>query len=81
MLSLRDRTVLNMTISEHFERFQYFNFATNFLENEIFFEKMEHRFLIESTEIESATFPHKTADSSKWTYHKERSFASNSFIF
>ena len=28
-----------MTISENFEHLQYFNFKTDFLENEIFFEK------------------------------------------
>ena len=28
-----------VTISENFESFQYFNFETDFLENEIFFKK------------------------------------------
>ena len=48
--------------------------------------------MVKSTKIESATFPYKTAlsetnvkakrmGSRKWTYHKERSFASNYFIF
>ena len=57
-----------------------------------FFKKLEYRFLVESTKIENALFPCKTALSeanvktnrmlsTKWNYHKERSFASNYFIF
>ena len=42
-----------MTISESFKRFQYFNFETNFLENK--------NFLVETTKIESTSFPFKTA--------------------
>ena len=30
-----------VTISENFKRFQYFNFETDFLENENFFQKTE----------------------------------------
>ena len=71
-----------VTISGNFERFQYFNF----------FKKLEYRFLVESTKIENALFPYKTAISeanvktnrmmsTKWTYHKERSFASKYFVF
>ena len=52
----------------------------------------KYRFSIESTKIENALFPYKTAISkanvktnrmvsTKWTYQKERSFASNYFIF
>ena len=66
-----------VTISESFKRFQYFNFETNFLENEIFFKKLEYCFLVETTKIE---FPYKSALSeanvktngianTKWTYH------------
>ena len=47
-------------ISGSYERFQYFNFEINFLENEIFFEKLEYRFLVESTDIENASLPYKT---------------------
>ena len=58
---------------------------------EIFFEKLEYRFLVETTEIENTLFPFKTALSeatvktnkmttTKWTYNKEWSFASNYFI-
>ena len=49
---------------------------------------MEYCFLVESTKIGNAIFPYKTAlseanvkankmGSAKWTYHKERSFASS----
>ena len=52
---------------------------------------MEYCFLVESTKIESASFPYKTAISeanvkenriinTNWTCHKEWSFASNYFI-
>ena len=74
-----------VTISESFKRFQYFNFETNFLENEKLFRKLEHRFLVEATKTENTSFPFKTALSeanvktngmttTKWTYHKEWSF-------
>ena len=53
---------------------------------------MEYTFLVKSTKIESETFPCKPAlseanlktyrtGSSKSTYHKDRRFASNYFIF
>ena len=81
-----------MTVTENFKRFQYFNFKTDLLESEIFFKKLEYRFLVESTKIEKASFPYKTAVSeanvktnrmvtTKWAYHRERSFTSNYFIF
>ena len=52
------------------------------------FGKLEYRFLAESTTIENALFPYKTAlsktnvktnrmGSKKWTYHKEHSFPTN----
>ena len=54
------------------------------------FKKLEYRFLAESTKIDIITFPYKTALSeanvktnkmgtTKWTYQKEQSFASNHF--
>ena len=57
-----------------------------------FFKKLETCFLVESTKIENATFPYKTALSkanvktnkmrhTKWTNHKEGSFASIYFNF
>ena len=80
------------TISGILERFQYCNFETDFLENKTFFKKLEYHFLVEITKMENSSFPCKTAISkanfktnkmvsTKWTYHKERSFASNYFIF
>ena len=58
---------------------------------ENFFKNLEHRFLFESTKIENASFPYKPAIiseaktnrmmSTKWTDHKEPSFASNYFIY
>ena len=57
-----------------------------------FFKKLEYRFLVERIKIEKASFPYKTTISeanvktnrmvtTKWAYHRERSFASNYFIF
>ena len=57
-----------------------------------FFKKLEYCFLVKSTKIENASFSYKTAMSevnvktkkmlsTKWTCHKERSFASNYFLF
>ena len=77
------------------ENLNIFNTVTlkqTFWKPRAFFEKLEYRFLSESTKIEMASFPHKTAisesnvktnrmASTKWTYHKKRSFASNYFIF
>ena len=56
------------------------------------FKKLEYRFLVETTKIESTLFPFKTALSeatvktnsmatTKWAYQKEWSFASKYFIF
>ena len=80
-----------MFLYEDLERFQYFNFEINFLKNENLFQKAGVPFLVESTKIEKGSFPFKTAMSednvktnrmvsTKWTYPKERSFASNDFF-
>ena len=50
-----------MTICENFECFQYFNFEKDFLENETVFQKTGVTFLVESTKIENASFPYKSA--------------------
>ena len=47
---------------------------------------MEYRFLVEATKIENASILFKTALSeanvkTKWTYHKEWSFASSCLFF
>ena len=64
------------------------NFERNFLKNKnLFFKKIENSFTVETTTTESVTYPYKTAlseanvkaniiGSTKWTYHKEHSFAS-----
>ena len=81
-----------MAVSENFKRFQCFNFETDFLENEPLFQKIGVPFLVERTKIENASFLYKTATSeahvktnkiatTKWTYHKEKSFASNCLCF
>ena len=57
-----------------------------------FFKNLDYHFLVESTNTENISFPYETAISeanvktnrmviTKWTYHKEWSFASNYFIF
>ena len=74
------------------DNFQYFNFETDFLKNKNLFQKIDYCFLVESTKIENVSFTYKTAISEvnvktnkmvgiKWTYHKERNFARNYFIF
>ena len=52
-----------MTITQNFEYFQYFNFETDYLENENFFQKtgILYRFLVESTKNEKVSFSCKTA--------------------
>ena len=63
-----------------------------FWKTKTFFRKLEHFFLVESTNIENASFPYKTAISeasvktnrmvsTNLTYRKERCVASNYFIF
>ena len=57
-----------------------------------FYEKLKYRLLVERSKIKNASFLNKTAISenkvktnrmvsTKCTYHKKRSFASNYFIF
>ena len=90
-LALCLRDVFMWQSVENFERFQYFNFETNFLRNENLFQKLEYCFLVESTKneynISKQNYPVRShvktnkISSTKWTYHKERGFASNYFIF
>ena len=83
-----------ITISGNFEHFRYFNFEIDFLENDNLFQKTGVPFFswVESAKIENASFPYKIAISeanvktnrmvsTKWASRKERSFASNNFIF
>ena len=61
-----------------------------FWKTKTIFKKLEYSFSVESAKIQNASFPYKFATSNvktnkmvttKLTYHKERSFASNYFIF
>ena len=74
---------------EILNNFNALNLKDIFWEKKAFFKKLEYCFLVESTKIENA---YKAAKSeanvktkrmvrTKWMYHKERSFASNYFIF
>ena len=72
-----------------------FNILTSkqiFWKTKTLVKKPEYLFLVESTKIENASFSYITAISeanvktnkmvtTKWTYHKERSFASNCLSF
>ena len=63
-----------------------------FWKTKTFFKKLKYPLFVETTKIESTSFPFKTALSetnvktnrmatTKWTFHKEWSFASNYFFF
>ena len=63
-----------------------------FWKTKTYFKKLEYCLLVEITKIENTSFPFKTAQSeanvktnrmatTKWTYYKERIFASKYFIF
>ena len=85
-------TCFYMTISGNFERFHYLNFEPFTFWKTKTFKKLYYRFLIESTKIENASFPYKTAISeanvktnrivsTSWTYQKKDwSFTSDYFI-
>ena len=53
--------VCRLGISEDFERYQYFNFETNFLENKNLFQKLDYRLLVKNINIENASFLYKIA--------------------
>ena len=64
-----------------FSMFSILNFETNFLKKEnLFFKKLENSFIVESTTIESVTYPYITSlseasvktnrmGSTKWIYY------------
>ena len=63
-----------------------------FWKRKTLWKRLEYHFLVESTNIENASFPYKTATSeanvktnkmvtTKWSYRKERSFASALFFW
>ena len=91
-LHLRDRHVFMWQSVKVSNVFNTLTLKQIFWKTKTFFKKLEYRFLVESTKIENASFPYKTAISeanvktnrmitTKWAYHRERSFASNYFIF
>ena len=85
-------TCFYVTIIEILNIFNTWTLKRNLWKAQTLFKKLEYSFLVESTKIEKATFPYKTIlseatiktnrmDITKWTYHKERDFASNYFLF
>ena len=82
-------------MSQSLDILNIFNARTSemsFLKTKIFFEKLEYRFLVDSTIIERATFLYKTALSNgnvrtnemgrrKWTYHKKTQFCLKQLYF
>ena len=76
-----------MTITRNFERFQYFNFETNFLKNKNLVQKTgKPLFLLKALRLKTQHFHTKLScqtnrtRTTKWTFHKERRFASNCFF-
>ena len=91
-LPLRDRHVFMWQSVKVSNVFNTLTLKQIFWKTKTFFKKLEYRFLVESTKIENASFPYKTAISeanvktnrmvtTKWVYHRERSVTSNYFIF
>ena len=91
-LRLRDRHVFKWQSVKILNVFNSLTLKQIFWKTKTFFKKLEYRFLVESTKIENASFPYKTAIleanvktnktvTTKWTSQKERSFASNYLIF
>ena len=91
-LCLRDRHVFMWQSVEILNVFKILTLKQIFWKTKTFFKKLKYPFLVESTKIKNALFPYKTAISeasvktnrmvsTKWTYPKEWSFASNHFIF
>ena len=89
---MRDRQVFMWQSVEILNNFNTLTLKQIFWKTKTFFKKLWDRFLVENTKIENASVPYKTVISeanimtnrmvsTKWTYHKERSFASNYFIF
>ena len=91
-LRLRDRHVFMWQSVKVSNAFTTLSLKQIFWETKTFFKKLDYGFLFESTKIENTSFPFKTVLSeanfktnkmatTKWTYHKAWSFASNYFIF
>ena len=87
-LHLRDRHAFMWQSLNILNDFNTLTLKYIFWKRQTIFKNLEYRFLVESTKIDNKTFPYKTAlsaanvkpnrmGSTKWTYHKERGFASN----
>ena len=90
-LSLKDRHVFMWQSVKILNFFNGLTLKQLFCKTKTFFKKLGYCFSFESTKFENASFPCKTGISegnvntnkmvtTKWTYRKERSFASNYFI-
>ena len=81
-LRLSDRHVFMWQSLEVYNVFSHLTLKQIFWKTQIPFKKRENRF-----EVENAIFQYKTnvetnrMGSTKWIYHKERSFTSSYFIF
>ena len=86
---LRDQYVFMWQSVEIINVFDTLKLKQIFSKTETFFKKLTYRFSVKSTKIEKALFPYKKTAiseanakankmlSTKWTYAKEWSFASN----
>ena len=90
-LCLRDRQVFTRQSVKILNVFNSIALKPIFWKKKTFFKKLEYHFLVETTKIENALFPYKTAISegnfktnrmvtTKRTYHEDWSFASTYFI-
>ena len=88
---LRDRHGFVLQSVKILKVFNTLTLKQIFRKTKSFSKKLEYRFCVESTKIENASFPYKNGISeanvktnrmvsTKWAYHKERSFASNYFV-
>ena len=91
-LCLRDRHVFMWQSLKILNVFNTLTLKQIFWKTKNFFEKLQYPFLVESTMIEIASFPYKTAISeanvktykivtTKWTYQKEQSLPVTTLFF
>ena len=91
-LRLRDRDVFMWRSVKSLNIFSTLTLKQIFYKTKTFLKILGYRFLVERIKIEKTSFPYKTVISeanvktnrmvtTKWAYHRERSFASNYFIF
>ena len=91
-LRLRDRHDFMWQSVKVSDVFNTLTLEQIFWKTKTFFKKLEYSFLVQAAKIEITPFPFKTAlleanvktnrmATTKWTYNKEWSFASNYFIF